>query len=85
MVDVDFSLHSFHFAIFGFLLFNAHFMHFVLSAFHCILFDNQLLFFKGYTSILVHFNFTHCYEHLLSLNLLFIVFSFIFYFNSFVV
>ncbi len=45
---------------------------FLLSAFHCNCFDNQLFFFNGYTSISVHFNFAHCYEHLLSFNLLFL-------------
>jgi hypothetical protein len=42
---------------------------FLLSTLHCIHFDNQLLCFTSYTSILVYFNFAHCYENLLSFNL----------------
>ncbi len=58
---------------------------FLLLALHCIWFDNQLLFFSGYTSIWVHFNFAHCHEHLLFFNLLFFKNSVISCFNSFVV
>ncbi len=58
---------------------------FLLLALHCIWFDNQLLFFNGYTSIWVHFNFAHCHEHLLFFNLLLKKNSVISCFNSFVV